>query len=152
MITAHGRSDNQHELSNKRGLEVAEGTCPLVRQAHDQLKKPCSRRLLCVVIGLVDHVEVCGLMQDLKTLARRLGLHGIIERRHPEQQSTNPAEVTLKDCASMRRPRFALLGMPDDWRFHVGLHMLNYLRWQTIAGEPQGSPEESPNTIRQHAA
>ena len=25
-------------------------------------------------------------------------------------------------------------------------------RWQMIAGEPQGALEESPNTIRQHAA
>jgi hypothetical protein len=36
--------------------------------------------------------------------------------------------------------------------FRVAVIVLDYLRWQTIAGESQESPEESPNTIRQHAA
>src|SRR6476659_9595505 len=39
MITAHGTSDKQREALSKRGLEVADGTCPLVRYAHDQLKR-----------------------------------------------------------------------------------------------------------------
>ena len=30
--------------------------------------------------------------------------------------------------------------------------VLNCSRWQTIAGESRDSLEESPNTIRQHAA
>jgi hypothetical protein len=30
--------------------------------------------------------------------------------------------------------------------------VLNCMRWQTIAGESRDSLEESPNTIRQHAA
>jgi len=32
------------------------------------------------------------------------------------------------------------------------LIMISFPRWQMIAGEPQGSPEESPNTKRQRAA
>jgi hypothetical protein len=31
-------------------------------------------------------------------------------------------------------------------------NVLGYDRWQMIAGKSQDSPEESPNTIRQHAA
>jgi 4-hydroxy-3-methylbut-2-en-1-yl diphosphate reductase len=64
MITAHGTSDNQRETLNKRGLEVADGTCPLVRYAHDQLKRLVRAGCFPVVIGLADHVEVRGLVGD----------------------------------------------------------------------------------------
>src|SRR5438046_1495214 len=38
MITAHGTSDKRRKALSKRGLVVADGTCPLVRHAHAQLK------------------------------------------------------------------------------------------------------------------
>jgi 4-hydroxy-3-methylbut-2-enyl diphosphate reductase len=64
MITAHGTSDKQREALNKRGLEVADGTCPLVRYAHDQLKRLVRAGYFPVVIGLADHIEVRGLVGD----------------------------------------------------------------------------------------
>ena len=64
MITAHGTSDKQREALNKCGLEVADGTCPLVRYAHDQLKRLVRAGYFPVVIGLTDHVEVRGLVGD----------------------------------------------------------------------------------------
>ena len=64
MITAHGTSDKQRETLNKRGLEVADGTCPLVRYAHDQLKLLVRDGYFPVVIGLAGHVEVRGLIGD----------------------------------------------------------------------------------------
>jgi 4-hydroxy-3-methylbut-2-en-1-yl diphosphate reductase len=64
MITAHGASDKQREALEKRGLEVADGTCPLVRYAHDQLKRLVHAGYFPVVIGLADHVEVRGLVGD----------------------------------------------------------------------------------------
>src|SRR5437763_8332034 len=64
MITAHGTSDKQREALNKRGLEVADGTCPLVRYAHDQLKRLVRSGYFPVVIGLADHIEVRGLVGD----------------------------------------------------------------------------------------
>jgi 4-hydroxy-3-methylbut-2-en-1-yl diphosphate reductase len=64
MITAHGTSDKQREALSKRGLEVADGTCPLVRYAHDQLKLLVRAGYFPVVIGLADHVEVRGLIGD----------------------------------------------------------------------------------------
>ena len=64
MITAHGTSDKQRAALNKRGLEVADGTCPLVRYAHDQLKLLVRDGYFPVVIGLADHVEVRGLVGD----------------------------------------------------------------------------------------
>ena len=64
MITAHGTSDKQREALNKRRLEVADGTCPLVRYAHEQLKRLVRASYFPVVIGLPDHVEVRGLVGD----------------------------------------------------------------------------------------
>src|SRR5438132_14331430 len=39
MITAHGTSDKRREALSTSGLVIADGTCPIVRQAHEQLKK-----------------------------------------------------------------------------------------------------------------
>ena len=36
MITAHGASDQRRAAWNAAGYEVADGTCPLVRNAHAQ--------------------------------------------------------------------------------------------------------------------
>ena len=52
--------------------------------------------------------------------------------------------ATFKYCFPIRFIREIRGLIPDS--------VVRYSRWQTIAGEPQGSLEESPNTIRQHAA
>ena len=64
MITAHGTSDRRREGLTKRGLVVADGTCPLVRYAHEQLKRLVQAGYFLVVIGLGNHVEVRGLVGD----------------------------------------------------------------------------------------
>ena len=64
MITAHGTSDKRRKALSKSGLVVADGTCPLVRYAHDQLKRLVHAGYFPVVIGLANHVEVRGLVGD----------------------------------------------------------------------------------------
>jgi len=64
MITAHGTSDKRREALRKNALVVADGTCPLVRYAHDQLKRLVQAGYFPVVIGLANHVEVRGLVGD----------------------------------------------------------------------------------------
>jgi hypothetical protein len=54
-------------------------------------------------------------------------------------------ESSAKICEKLRNLR-----IPSY--FPNFLIMINCVRWQMIAGEPEGSLEESPNTIRQHAA
>src|ERR1700720_866462 len=39
MITAHGASDKKRAEWRAAGFDVADGTCPLVRHAHEQLKE-----------------------------------------------------------------------------------------------------------------
>ena len=64
MITAHGTSDAQRAALKQQGLEIADGTCPLVRYAHEQLKRLVRAGYFPIVIGMADHVEVRGLIGD----------------------------------------------------------------------------------------
>ena len=64
MITAHGISNKQREALGQHDLVVADATCPLVRYAHEQLKRLVHAGYFPVVIGLRDHVEVRGLVGD----------------------------------------------------------------------------------------
>ena len=64
MITAHGASDTKRAMWHERGFHLADGTCPLVRHAHEQLKRLVAAGYFPVVIGKVGHVEVRGLTED----------------------------------------------------------------------------------------
>jgi len=64
MITAHGASDAKRDEWRRAGFGVADGTCPLVRHAHDQLKLLVNFGFFPVVIGQPGHVEVQGLVGD----------------------------------------------------------------------------------------
>lgn len=64
MITAHGASDARRAAWSAAGFEVADGTCPLVRHAHEQLKQLVAAGYFPVVIGKAGHVEVRGLTED----------------------------------------------------------------------------------------
>ena len=64
MITAHGASDHARQGWRTAGFGVADGTCPLVRHAHDELKTLVHLGFFPVVIGKRGHVEVLGLTGD----------------------------------------------------------------------------------------
>jgi len=64
MITAHGASDAKRAAWREHGFQVVDGTCPLVRHAHEQLKRLVAAGYFPVVIGKVGHVEVRGLTED----------------------------------------------------------------------------------------
>jgi len=64
MITAHGASDAKRAVWREQGFHVVDGTCPLVRHAHEQLKRLVAAGYFPVVIGKVGHVEVRGLTED----------------------------------------------------------------------------------------
>jgi 4-hydroxy-3-methylbut-2-enyl diphosphate reductase len=64
LITAHGASDRAREQWRAAGLQLADGTCPLVRHAHAQLRGLVRAGYFPVVIGQTGHVEVRGLTED----------------------------------------------------------------------------------------
>ena len=65
MITAHGASEKRILDARRRGLNVIEATCPLVRVAHDAVRELVADGFHPIVIGRRDHVEVRGLTEDL---------------------------------------------------------------------------------------
>src|SRR5207245_8993992 len=64
MITAHGASDTKRAVWRERGFHVLDGTCPLVRHAHEQVKRLVASGYFPVVVGKAGHVEVRGLTED----------------------------------------------------------------------------------------
>src|SRR4030095_2136232 len=64
MITAHGASDAARDAWRSKGYGVADGTCPLVRHAHEQLRVLVQLGYSPVIIGKRGHVEVLGLSGD----------------------------------------------------------------------------------------
>ena len=64
MITAHGASEAKRRAWRAAGYAVADGTCPLVSHAHDQLRRLVACGYFPIVIGQHGHVEVQGLTGD----------------------------------------------------------------------------------------
>jgi 4-hydroxy-3-methylbut-2-enyl diphosphate reductase len=64
MITAHGASDKKRAIWRAAGFNIVDGTCPLVRHAHEQLRQLVAAGFFPLVIGKPGHVEVEGLIGD----------------------------------------------------------------------------------------
>ncbi|MGH7989216.1 MAG: 4-hydroxy-3-methylbut-2-enyl diphosphate reductase, partial [Limisphaerales bacterium] len=65
MVTAHGASERKLNEIRSRVLNVVEATCPLVHVAHHSLAKLVGEGFHPIVIGRREHVEVCGMTEDL---------------------------------------------------------------------------------------
>jgi 4-hydroxy-3-methylbut-2-enyl diphosphate reductase len=66
MITAHGAPDTLRQKAEKMGYTVYDATCPLVLQVHKAISKFVRMGYHPVVIGQANHVEVKGIIGDLK--------------------------------------------------------------------------------------
>lgn len=112
MIAAHGTSDAQRQRWRAAGLQLLDATCPLVRQAHTQLRALVRAAYFPVVIGKRGHVEIVGLTGDFPDAI-------VIEREEqiamlPDRprfgiisQTTQPIDRVRRLVASIRaaRPR-----------------------------------------------
>jgi 4-hydroxy-3-methylbut-2-en-1-yl diphosphate reductase len=108
MITAHGASDAKRAAWREHGLDVVDGTCPLVRHAHEQLKRLVAAGYFPVVIGKVGHVEVRGLTEDFPE-ARVVDLPSDILKLPPRDrygvisQTTQPIDRVRALVAEIER-------------------------------------------------
>jgi 4-hydroxy-3-methylbut-2-enyl diphosphate reductase len=110
MITAHGASDRQRAEWRGAGFGVADGTCPLVRHAHDQLRLLVSLGYFPVVIGQPGHVEVKGLIGDFPGAwvfqkAGDCARMPSAERYGVISQTTQPLDKVLALVAALRAAR-----------------------------------------------
>jgi len=69
MITAHGAADSVLEKAKARGFKVYDATCPLVTKVHRAADRLVKDGFFPVVIGQESHVEVRGIVTDLKEYA-----------------------------------------------------------------------------------
>ena len=110
MITAHGASDRDRASLRAAGFGVADGTCPLVRHAHDQLKMLVQLGCFPVVIGKRGHVEVLGLSGDFPEASMIESEADILtlptqERYGVVSQTTQPLEKVQALVAALRTAR-----------------------------------------------
>jgi 4-hydroxy-3-methylbut-2-enyl diphosphate reductase len=110
MITAHGASDRAKETWREAGFGVADGTCPLVKHAHDQLRLLVSLGYAPVVIGKRGHVEVEGLIGDFPgtfVIEKAEDIAGLpqVERYGVISQTTQPIEKVHALVAAIREAR-----------------------------------------------
>lgn len=69
MITAHGAADSVKETALAKGFKVYDATCPLVMKVHKSVSRLVDEGYFPVVIGQESHVEVRGIVTDLKEYA-----------------------------------------------------------------------------------
>jgi 4-hydroxy-3-methylbut-2-enyl diphosphate reductase len=112
MITAHGASDRQRAEWRQAGFGVADGTCPLVRHAHEQLRLLVSLGYFPVVIGKPGHAEVEGLIGDFPgahIVEMRADVENLpqAERFGVISQTTQPIEKVqaLVEAIRVARPK-----------------------------------------------
>jgi 4-hydroxy-3-methylbut-2-enyl diphosphate reductase len=110
MITAHGASDQARAEWRDAGFGVADGTCPLVRQAHEKLRTLVELGYAPVVIGKRGHVEVAGLTGDFPGAcviesAADFAQLPPAERLGVIAQTTQPLDKVLALVAALRAAR-----------------------------------------------
>jgi 4-hydroxy-3-methylbut-2-enyl diphosphate reductase len=67
MITAHGISQAERRRLENAGKRLLDTTCPLVARAHAAARKLQDEGFHVLVIGRRGHVEVRGIVEDLKS-------------------------------------------------------------------------------------
>ncbi|MEO8351590.1 MAG: 4-hydroxy-3-methylbut-2-enyl diphosphate reductase [Chthoniobacteraceae bacterium] len=110
MITAHGASDGARTAWKAAGFGVSDGTCPLVRHAHEQLKLLVQLGYAPVIIGQRGHVEVNGLSGDFPEAAildSEAGLEALpdADRLGVISQTTQPIDRVQRLVAAIRVAR-----------------------------------------------
>jgi 4-hydroxy-3-methylbut-2-enyl diphosphate reductase len=66
LLTAHGTADRVKLALRSQGHQVHDATCPLVKRAHQAVARLVAEDRHPVIIGQANHVEVRGLVGDLK--------------------------------------------------------------------------------------
>ena len=108
MITAHGTSARALAQTQALGVNIVEGTCPLVHVAHRAVAALVRDGYHVVIIGQRDHVEVRGLTGDLDAFdVVRDDAEVLALQEHPRigvaAQTTQSIERVRELVAAIRR-------------------------------------------------
>ena len=64
LFSAHGVAPAVRDEARRRGLAVADATCPFVERAHRAVREFAARGVPVVVVGRPEHAEVRGVMGE----------------------------------------------------------------------------------------
>jgi (E)-4-hydroxy-3-methyl-but-2-enyl pyrophosphate reductase len=105
MITAHGAPESLRKKAETVGYRVIDASCPLVLRVHKAVAELVSAGYHPVVIGQAEHVEVKGIVGDLKdyTVIRRSGSSA---RRHSRSTSSGTSWSRSAAVIRMRTSSF----------------------------------------------
>ncbi|MBI5395959.1 MAG: 4-hydroxy-3-methylbut-2-enyl diphosphate reductase [Verrucomicrobia bacterium] len=106
MITAHGASQRRLAEVHARGLRIIEATCPLVHAAHRAVRRLVREGWHPVIVGQRDHVEVCGIIEDLaefEVVLTEEDVAGLVERPRfgVAAQTTQPIDRVKRLVAAL---------------------------------------------------
>lgn len=121
MITAHGAAQSVHLKAQERGFTVYDATCPLVMKVHKSVKRLVDEGYFPVVIGQESHVEVRGIVTDLKeyaVIADEKDFHKLIDkpRLGIVSQTTNQIK-TVQPIVEKIKGLTNADGSPKDVKF-----------------------------------
>jgi 4-hydroxy-3-methylbut-2-enyl diphosphate reductase len=106
MVTAHGISDRERHRLLAAGKELIDTTCPLVTRVHRAAQQLAQQGRHVIVIGRPGHVEVQGVVEDLRYCTVLAGPHALPDL--PSRflgvvcQSTTPPRLAAEVVAALR--------------------------------------------------
>jgi 4-hydroxy-3-methylbut-2-enyl diphosphate reductase len=132
LVTAHGASRKSIAAARNLGLEVREATCPLVHLAHRAAESLEQDGYHVVVIGKPGHVEVRGIVGDLRSASVIL---------HEDEVASLPAREHFGVMAQTTQPIDHVRRMVERIRDHFPGAQVKFI--DTVC---------HPTKIRQQAA
>lgn len=106
MVTAHGISERERQRLQQAGKQLLDTTCPLVKKAHAAAQQLQQDGRRVVVLGKPGHVEVRGLVEDLREPLVVAGLGDVATwpdaRLGVVAQTTTPVDLVERLLAAIR--------------------------------------------------
>ena len=116
LITAHGVSDTERRRLEDAGKQLVDTTCPLVVRAHDAARRLQADGYHVLVIGRRGHVEVRGIVEDLRSYDIVQGREEV--RRYPQTKLGIMCQTTATaDNVQRIREAVAALNPQAEIRF-----------------------------------
>ena len=106
MVTAHGISERERQRLQQAGKQLLDTTCPLVKKAHAAAQQLQQDGRRVVVLGKPGHVEVRGLVEDLREPLVVADLTDVATWPDPRlgvvAQTTTPVDLVERLLAAIR--------------------------------------------------
>lgn len=97
VIRAHGEAPEVFDRAEKLGVEVVDGTCPVVIRSQKFARKYYLDGYQVVVVGKPNHAEVIGILGHCDHKAKVVHDEADIEQLDPDQKTYVLAQTTISD-------------------------------------------------------